>query len=214
MKKKKYVALVIVTIIVSIIALIGATYALLTATIQGDKKITLKAGLLKVDFEEGNAINLDNAEPMSDSKGLKTSPYTFTITNKGTIEAYYYVSLENDVNNTLDEDLVKMRLTNDQGYDSGVVRVSDYAQSSYQITEEGKLNVDDKVTYNLWLWLDNNADNTAQGKEYKSKIVVSSFDRPQNVKSVSDVIVDNLGDSGSTYDDGTDTFITGIDPNN
>ena len=214
MKKKKYVALVIVTIIVSIIALIGATYALLTATIQGDKKITLKAGLLKVDFEEGNAINLDNAEPMSDSRGLKTSPYTFTITNTGTIEAYYYVSLENDVNNTLNEDLVKMRLTNDQGYDSGVVRVSDYAQSSYQITEEGKLNVDDKVTYNLWLWLDNNADNTAQGKEYKSKIVVSSFDRPQNVKSVSDVIVDNLGDSGSTYDDGTDTFITGIDPNN
>ena len=55
MKKKKYVALVIVTIIVSIIALIGATYALLTATIQGDKKITLKAGLLKVDFEEGKS---------------------------------------------------------------------------------------------------------------------------------------------------------------
>ena len=214
MKKKKYVALVIVTIIVSIIALIGATYALLTATIQGDKKITLKAGLLKVDFEEGNAINLDNAEPMSDSRGLKTSPYTFTITNTGTIEAYYYVSLENDVNNTLNEDLVKMRLTNDQGYDSGVVRVSDYAQSSYQITEEGKLNVDDKVTYNLWLWLDNNADNTAQGKEYKSKIVVSSFDRPQNVKSVSDAVIENIGENGSTYDDGTDTFITGTDPNN
>ena len=142
MKKKKYIILSVIVILISIIALIGATYAVLTATIQGDKKISLKAGLLKVDFEEGNAIKLDNAEPMSDSKGLKTSPYTFTITNKGTIEAYYYVSLENDVNNTLNEDLVKMRLTNDQGYDSGVVRVSDYAQSSYQITEEGKLNVE------------------------------------------------------------------------
>ncbi len=214
MKKKKYIILSVIVILISIITLIGATYAVLTATIQGNKKISLKAGLLKVDFEEGNAINLDNAEPMSDSKGLKTSPYTFTITNTGTIEAYYYVSLENDVNNTLNEDLVKMRLTNDQGYDSGVVRVSDYAQSSYQITEEGKLNVDDKVTYNLWLWLDNNADNTAQGKEYKSKIVVSSFDRPQNVKSVSDAVIENIGENGSTYDDGTDTFITGTDPNN
>ena len=214
MKKKKYIILSVIVILISIIALIGATYAVLTATIQGDKKISLKAGLLKVDFEEGNAIKLDNAEPMSDSKGLKTSPYTFTITNKGTIEAYYYISLENDVNNTLNEDLVKMRLTNDQGYDSGVVRVSDYAQSSYQITEEGKLNVDDKVTYNLWLWLDNNADNTAQGKEYKSKIVVSSFDRPQNVKSVSDAVIENIGENGSTYDDGEDTFITGTDPNN
>ena len=31
---------------------------------------------------------------------------------------------------------------------------------------------------------------------------------------VSDVVLGNVGDNGSTYDDGTDTFITGTDPNN
>ena len=56
--KKKYVILVVVTILVSVIALIGATYALLTMTIEGDKNITLTAGILKVDFAEGDNINL------------------------------------------------------------------------------------------------------------------------------------------------------------
>ena len=66
--KKKYIVLVVVTILVSIIALIGATYALLTMTLEGDKKITLTAGILKVDFTEGNRINLENEAPISDSK--------------------------------------------------------------------------------------------------------------------------------------------------
>ena len=89
--RKKYIVLVIVTIVISVIALIGASYALLTMTIQGDKKITLTAGILKVDFEDGNYINLDNAAPMTDAQGQKLTPYTFTITNTGNINAYYHV---------------------------------------------------------------------------------------------------------------------------
>ena len=70
--RKKYIVLVIVTIVISVIALIGASYALLTMTIQGDKKITLTAGILKVDFEDGNYINLDNAAPMTDAQGQRS----------------------------------------------------------------------------------------------------------------------------------------------
>ena len=54
--RKKYIVLVIVTIVISVIALIGASYALLTMTIEGDKKITLTAGILKVDFTDGNIL--------------------------------------------------------------------------------------------------------------------------------------------------------------
>lgn len=89
--KKKYIVLVIVTIVISVIALLGASYALLTMTIEGDKKITLTAGILQVDFKEGDNINLDNVAPMTNREGLKTTPYTFTITNTGNINAYYHV---------------------------------------------------------------------------------------------------------------------------
>ena len=86
--KKKYIIISVSIVLVSIIALIGTTYALLTMTIEGDKEITLTAGILKVDFTEGDNINLDNTAPMTDAKGQKTTPYTFTVTNTGNINAY------------------------------------------------------------------------------------------------------------------------------
>ena len=182
--KKKYIIISVSIVLVSIIALIGTTYALLTMTIEGDKEITLTAGILKVDFTEGDNINLDNTAPMTDAKGQKTTPYTFTITNTGNINAYYHVSLEEDINNTLTNNYLKMRLTNDQGYDSGVVSVSSYGTGEFDIKSEETLEPSDKVTYQLWMWLDNNADNSAQGKIYQSKIVVTSYDRKSPVNAV------------------------------
>ncbi len=182
--RKKYIILVVVTIIISVIALIGASYALLTMTLEGDKKITLTAGILKVDFTEGNRINLENEAPISDSKGLKRTPYTFTITNTGNINAYYHVSLEEDSNNTLDNSYLKMKLTNDKGYDSGIVKVSDYGNGTFEIKGEETLEPSDTVTYQLWIWLDINADNNAQGKIHQSKIVVTSYDRKSPVNAV------------------------------
>ena len=182
--KKKYIIISVSIVLVSIIALIGATYALLTMTIQGDKKVSLTAGILKVDFEDGNYINLENAAPMTDAQGQKLTPYTFTITNTGNINAYYHVSLEEDSNNTLDNSYLKMKLTNNKGYDSGIVKVSDYGSGTFEIKGEETLEPSDTVTYTLWMWLDYNADNSAQGKEYKSKIVVTSYDRKQGTNAV------------------------------
>ena len=129
MERRKYIIISVIVIAVSIISLIGASYALLTMTIEGDKEISLTAGILKVDFTEGDNINLDNQAPISDSEGLKTTPYTFTITNTGNIDAYYHISLEEDVNNTLDNRYIKMKLTGSNGYDSGVIKVSIVAAS-------------------------------------------------------------------------------------
>ncbi len=202
-EKKKYVILVVVTILVSIIALIGATYALLTMTIQGDKKVSLTAGILKVDFEDGNYINLENAAPVSDAQGQKTTPYTFTITNTGNINAYYHVSLEEDVNNTLSNSYLKMRLTSNNGYDSGVVKVNSYGTGNFEIKGEETLEPSDKVTYQLWMWLDYNADNSAQGKEYKSKIVVTSYDRKQPGLAT-DTILAKVNPEDLDYNSATD----------
>lgn len=202
--RKKYIILVVVTIIISILALIGASYALLTMTLEGDKKITLTAGILKVDFTEGNRINLENEAPISDSKGLKRTPYTFTITNTGNINAYYHVSLEEDINNTLDNSYLKMKLTNDKGYDSGIVKVSDYGNGTFEIKGEETLEPSDTVTYQLWIWLDINADNNAQGKIHQSKIVVTSYDRAQPVPTAVDTILAKANPEDLDYNSATD----------
>ncbi len=212
--KKKYIIAAVLIVLVSVIALIGTTYAFLTMTIEGDKTITLRAGVFKVDFTEGDSINLDNAAPTSDSKGQSQTPYTFTITNEGNLTAYYHVLMEEDSANTLANSYLKMRITGSNGYDSGVVKVSDYGTGTFEIISENELAVDASVTYNLWMWLDENADNSAQGKTYKSKIVVESFDRSQ-MKTVAETLLAGVGENGAiNTSDPDQTFITGTDPNN
>ena len=173
MKSKKIIILIIL-ILISILALIGSSYALLTKTFTS-KKLSVEVGTLKVDFTEGNAINLDNTKPMSDSDGLNTTPYTFTITNSGTIDSYYTISNEEDTNNTLDTTYLKCKLVSNDGYDSGIKRLKDIGTGTYRIVDERALLKSKSATYKLYLWIASDAPNSIQNKIYKSKIIVNSI---------------------------------------
>ena len=172
MKSKKIIILIIL-ILISILTLIGSSYALLTKTFTS-KKLSVEVGTLKVDFTEGNAINLDNTKPMSDSDGLNTTPYTFTITNSGTIDSYYTISNEEDSNNTLDTTYLKYKLVSNDGYDSGIKRLKDIGTGTYRIVDERALLKSKSVTYKLYLWISSDVPNSIQNKLYKSKIIVNS----------------------------------------
>ena len=173
MKNKKIIILIIL-ILISILTLIGSSYALLTKTFTS-KKLSVEVGTLKVDFTEGNAINLDNTKPMSDSDGLNTTPYTFTITNSGTIDSYYTISNEEDTNNTLDTTYLKYKLVSNDGYDSGIKKLKDIGTGTYRIVDERDLLKSKSVTYKLYLWIASDAGNDIQNKIYKSKIIVNSI---------------------------------------
>ncbi len=211
--KRKYIILVGVTVLISVLALIGSTYAVLKMTVNGTKQVTMTAGILKVDFKDGNFVNLTNAAPTPDSIALKGEPYTFTITNSGNIDAYYHISLEEDSANTLNNKYIKMRLTGDN-YDSGVVSVNSLGSGTFEIFKETKINPTVSATYKLWLWLDENADNSAQGTTYKSKVVVESFDRTQKTGKLATILTKNLASGSIDTTDSEQTFITGTDPNN
>ena len=170
---KKRIIILIILILISILTLIGSSYALLTKTFTS-KKLSVEVGTLKVDFTEGNAINLDNTKPMSDSDGLNTTPYTFTITNSGTIDSYYTISNEEDTNNTLDTTYLKYKLVSNDGYDSGIKRIKDIGTGTYRIVDERALLKSKSVTYKLYLWIASDAGNDIQNKIYKSKIIVNS----------------------------------------
>ena len=171
--KNKRIVILIILILISIITLIGSSYALLTKSFKS-KKLSMEVGTLKIDFAEGNAINMANAAPMTDSDGLKSTPYTFTITNSGTIDAYYTVSNEEELANTLDTTYLKMKITSDDGYDSGIVTLKLLGSETYRIIDEKILKTNKSVTYKLYLWISGDAGNDIQDKTYKSKIVVNS----------------------------------------
>ena len=172
MKNKKIIILIIL-ILISILTLIGSSYALLTKTFTS-KKLSVEVGTLKVDFTEGNAITMDNAMPMTDENGMNTTPYTFTITNSGTIDSYYTISNEEDTNNTLDTTYLKYKLVSNDGYDSGIKRLKDIGTGTYRIVDERSLVKNKSTTYKLYLWIASDAGNDIQNKIYKSKIIVNS----------------------------------------
>ena len=179
-KEKNKIILVIILILISLIALVGSSYALLTKSFKS-KKLSMEVGTLKIDFAEGNAINMANAAPMTDSDGLKSTPYTFTITNGGTIDAYYTVSNEEELANTLDTNYLKMRLTGSDGYDSGIKTVKELGTETYKLVDETLLATGKSVTYELRMWISQDAGNDIQNKIYKSKIVVNGASNKQPV---------------------------------
>ena len=172
MKDKKIIVLIIL-VLISIIALIGSSYALLTKSFKSEK-LSMQVGTLKIDFTDGNIITMNNTLPMTDEDGMNTTPYTFTITNSGNIDSYYTISNEEELTNTLDTSYLKMRLTSDSGYDSGIKKVKNFGTETYRIVDETSLAVGKSVTYKLYLWISSEAGNDIQDKVYKSKIVVSS----------------------------------------
>ena len=173
-KEKNKIILVIILILISLIALVGSSYALLTKSFKS-KKLSMEVGSLKIDFAEGNAINMANAAPMTDSNGMKTTPYTFTITNGGDINAYYTVSNEEELANTLDTSYLRMQLTGSDGYDSGIKTVKDLGTETYKLVDETLLATGKSVTYELRMWISQDAGNDIQDKVYKSKIVVNGI---------------------------------------
>ena len=170
---KKRIIILIILILISILTLIGSSYALLTKKFTS-KKLSVEVGTLKVDFTEGNAITMDNVVPMTDENGMNTTPYTFTITNSGTIDSYYTISNEEDTNNTLDTTYLKYKLVSNDGYDSGIKRLKDIGTGTYRIVDERALLKSKSVTYKLYLWIASDAGNDIQNKIYKSKIIVNS----------------------------------------
>ena len=131
--KKSYIVTTVLLIAICLVTLVGSSYALFTRTLTGTKKVSVQTGTLKVDFSEGNRINLSNVAPMSDSDGMNTTPYTFTITNSGTMNAYYTVRNEEDSSNTLNNKYIKYRLINDN-YDSGIKTLDTMGNGYYMLS--------------------------------------------------------------------------------
>ena len=211
-KEKNKIILVIILILISLIVLVGSSYALLTKSFKS-KKLSMEVGTLKIDFAEGNAINMANAAPMTDADGLKTTPYTFTITNSGDFNVYYTVSNEEELSNTLDTSYLRMKLTGSDGYDSGIKTVKELGTETYKLVDETLLATGKSVTYELRMWISQDAGNDIQDKIYKSKIVVNGVSNKN--KTVSEKLLAGVGDNG-TIDttDSEQTFITGTNPNN
>lgn len=173
----------IVALALALVLLIGGTYAWLTLTLNGTKTTRLEAGTLSLNLSsEANEINMEDAVPVTDDDGLKTTPYTFNLENNGTIVSDYSIYLDNEaipenmkampqyrikysltktvktkVGDTIDEanDTIKVATTTETKILNPQSDGVD--QNADRKIDSGSLEANDYIVYSLRLWIDQSA---------------------------------------------------------
>ncbi len=110
MKKK---TIIVIGVLITIITIIGISYAFISTSGKQDIANTIISGCLNVEIEtEGTAINESGISPITDIEGLKKQGYTFTIKNTCDKETNYEINLESlNTENKLDPKYIRVSLS-------------------------------------------------------------------------------------------------------
>ena len=183
MAKRQLVATLLSILGVTIVSL-GSAYAFFTSISKSADYNVIKVGTLNIDFgeESSNTINLSGQYPMSDEEGLKLTPYTFTIENTGTLPADYEIFIQDDTdmikqdncaNNQLNKDYIKYKLNEGEPLVLSTIAGNDYKIAS------GSLEVGQKETYTLYVWIKEGAGNDVLNKHYHGKLVINGASKTE-----------------------------------
>ena len=174
--KKK--TIVILSVLILVIAVIAISYALSKLTLEGKKTILLSVKNLEVliDENESDVIKIENAIPVSDEEGSKNSPYKFSIQNNGSRKVSYSLYLEQDSTalndcgescEVMDSSFISYQLTKD----NEIVKKGTLANvESNLLLEDIEIGIGKIQDYELTLWMNYSADNSAKGKYYFGRI--------------------------------------------
>ena len=177
LKQKYMILLVGISFICLFLIVARMSYAFFTTTVKG-KEFIVYTGNLAVNYEKKtDVINLSNLYPMTNEEGLKQISHSFNVNNSGNIEARYQVRLEVDELNKLPLEYVKLSYSVDNKEYSTPVLLSNL-NSSLVFLKNMILSPSSSNTISIKLWIDLNAPNEIQGKEFKARVVVDSI---QNV---------------------------------
>ena len=184
MRLKYKILLAIITVGIGICLMTYQSYALWVATYTGGENI-VNVGCFEIEFtEQTSSIGLNNTYPVSDTKGLSQTPYTFTIKNTCTIDAAYDVTLNTLTTNTMKKEWLKYAVQKSDeakpttGTNLGTNNNYNTATEELQIPNldesiiiaSGELKQEESVTYNLYLWMDETTGNEAMNTRFEGSV--------------------------------------------
>ncbi len=159
-----------------IVLLIGVSYALWQFITSQTNPNKIASTCLDISLtSETDAIKMENTFPITDEEGMKTSPYTFTITNTCNTFLSYEVILGMTNETTLKSEYIAAVLDT-----SAIETLNNYESTEVEgykearILRTGSLSSGDEVSYNLRLWMDEDvlATEDAMNKTFASKVIV------------------------------------------
>lgn len=175
--KKEFKVGIIALIIVGIISFLSVTYAIWTGLFEGTKENVITTANLKMTLEgESGEINLTNAVPVSDSKGMSSDSYTFNIKNTGSIPVSYRIYLDDD-NNAYVEDSCSDKKMSHSDIKYSIKKTGETAKLNLLSSEDGFLyettiDANETDNYEMHLWISSDANNSVMRKHFHGKLRV------------------------------------------
>lgn len=178
---KKNILFISLSLGILIILGIGFSYSLWNISVSQDTVNTATTKCFNVEItSQKNSISLENAYPISNEKGKKLTPFSFTITNTCDFFASYTVNLESLKDTTLSSKFINAMINNEE-----IKRLSDYEATDTVNTgsieshtlAKGSLGSGDSEGYTLRVWIDYDTtmeDLDNETKTFKSKIIVKA----------------------------------------
>lgn len=183
MKRRKVVVGVLIVFVLLLV--IGTSYALWQIVLKQTGTNTLTTGCFQLSLtDEGSAITLNDAYPLSDEEGHGLDSYNFTITNTCSTDANYVVNLETLTSGLkkLPEKYLKTSLMSEGEevfFSTLIARFENIEKGMESASKafklyEGSLGGNSSKTFDLRLWLDSNTPFRDEVMEamYEGKIVV------------------------------------------
>ena len=179
---KRRVRITLLGILGLVVTIIGISYAAFSANIVGKEVNMVNTGCLKVDMTDNGSINIENAMPETDESGLSGDPYTFSIENTCTVNAYYDTTI-NVMNTSNLDNISKVKLalegdsylapTMESNLQTGELLDTDITgvAKTYKL-DEGYLRVGEKKTFSLRTWIDYDVE--AIEGSLENKIIINS----------------------------------------
>ncbi|MCI9281415.1 MAG: hypothetical protein HFI49_04075 [Bacilli bacterium] len=194
MRKGYKITLGVLTVMILITITIGTSYSYYSVSDIQDNPNTLASTCFNIEYTEGTngSISLTNSYPMSEANALALTPYNFTITNTcaaGNQTVNYVVTLNtltakpSTLTSSLNYKLNKTAPTAIVGTTGTLstpyalnpnVKTDEGIDTSYSL-EVGTLAPGESKTFNLYLWINENANNTIMGQTFEGKVLVYSY---------------------------------------
>lgn len=222
----------IFAIILGMGIILGVSYAIFRTRDVADKTNVIQTGDfgLEITNESADGISVTNALPMTFEEGMKTTPYTFTLTNTGDYDVAYKLGLEAFSDSTMPSSAVRYLLikgdatdisglTNEntklvsQAVEETVTDENNQTKTVYYI-ETGTIKSQASQNYTLYMWIDYDATTEITGTKFKVRARADgeATKIDENKKEFIEPTEEQLAEMH--YDSGTDQYFIAHGQNN
>ena len=181
MKSKSRILLIFTIIIFILTIFIGTSYSLWqTINTQKDNNV-VTTSCFDIEFSDGNNINIENAYPISDDKGLQKVPYSLKLKNNCELGSSFKIVVNPLKSNTLDNQFIKLAIKENDNLKFTPKTINELQvnkeydtskySSSYTILEDNLYSKQEKE-YKIYLWMNIDATNSEMNKTFKANFMI------------------------------------------